>query len=159
MRFAALTGNPAAHGAELWIHPPNQIRFPLKTPSWGVSDLALGDGAYSSGLDSSTLLEEHKGVGILRNAMNASGSGVQRAVRHAHGRKQRRCAALMGASAVAMIGAAVVVGGPLWIIAAAAMSLGALATFAGSFPTPRVKRVQQGEDWWADEDDRQERKP
>lgn len=50
----------------------HQIRFALKTPSWGVSDLVLGDGAYSAGLDSSTLLEEYKGVGILRNAMNAS---------------------------------------------------------------------------------------
>ncbi len=43
-----------------------QIRFSLRTGSWQVSDLVLGAGAYSEGYDSSTLLPEYKGVGILR---------------------------------------------------------------------------------------------
>ena len=50
----------------------HQVRFALRTPSWGVSDLVLGDGAYSAGLDSSSLLADYKGVGILRGAMDAS---------------------------------------------------------------------------------------
>jgi S-DNA-T family DNA segregation ATPase FtsK/SpoIIIE len=45
-----------------------QIRFGLRTGSWQVSDIVLGAGAYSEGHDSSTLLPEHKGVGILRGA-------------------------------------------------------------------------------------------
>ncbi len=44
------------------------VRFALKTGSWQVSDLVLGSGAYTEGLDSSTLLPQHKGVGILRGA-------------------------------------------------------------------------------------------
>jgi len=49
-----------------------QIRFSLRTGSWQVSDLVLGAGAYSEGHDSSTLLPEHKGVGILRGASDAT---------------------------------------------------------------------------------------
>jgi hypothetical protein len=37
-----------------------------------VSDLVLGDGAYSAGLNSSTLLPDYKGVGILRGASDES---------------------------------------------------------------------------------------
>ncbi|CAO5166700.1 Cell division protein FtsK/SpoIIIE [Frankia sp. AiPs1] len=44
------------------------VRFSLRTGSWQVSDLVLGSGAYTEGLDSSTLLPQHKGVGILRGA-------------------------------------------------------------------------------------------
>jgi hypothetical protein len=44
------------------------IRFSLKTGSWQVSDLILGAGAATEGLDSSDLEVHHKGVGILRNA-------------------------------------------------------------------------------------------
>lgn len=50
----------------------HQIKFALRTPSWKVSDLVLGDGAYSAGMDSSTLLPEYKGVGILRGSMDAN---------------------------------------------------------------------------------------
>jgi S-DNA-T family DNA segregation ATPase FtsK/SpoIIIE len=46
----------------------HQVRFSLRTGSWQVSDLVLGAGAYSEGLDSSTLLPHYKGVGILRGA-------------------------------------------------------------------------------------------
>lgn len=49
-----------------------QIRFSLRTGSWQVSDLVLGAGAYSEGHDSSTLLPEYKGVGILRGASDAT---------------------------------------------------------------------------------------
>ena len=50
----------------------HQIRFSLRTGSWQVSDLVLGSGAYSEGFDSSTLLPEYKGVGILRGATDAT---------------------------------------------------------------------------------------
>jgi DNA segregation ATPase FtsK/SpoIIIE, S-DNA-T family len=48
------------------------IRFALRTSSWQVSELVLGAGAYSEGLDSSVLLPQYKGVGILRGASDAS---------------------------------------------------------------------------------------
>jgi hypothetical protein len=50
----------------------HQIRFSLRTGSWQVSDLVLGSGAYSEGFDSSTLLPDYKGVGILRGASDAT---------------------------------------------------------------------------------------
>jgi hypothetical protein len=48
------------------------IRFGLRTSSWQVSELVLGAGAYSEGLDTSLLLPGYKGVGILRGASDAS---------------------------------------------------------------------------------------
>jgi hypothetical protein len=48
------------------------IRLSLRTSSWQVSEMVLGQGAYSEGLDSSTLLPQYKGVGILRGATDAS---------------------------------------------------------------------------------------
>ena len=48
------------------------IRFGLRTSSWQVSELCLGAGAYSEGLDTSQLLPQYKGVGILRGATDAS---------------------------------------------------------------------------------------
>ncbi|MDT3443135.1 hypothetical protein [Pseudofrankia sp. BMG5.37] len=48
------------------------IRFSLRTGSWQVSDLVLGAGAFSEGLDSSTLAAEHQGAGILRGASDTS---------------------------------------------------------------------------------------
>jgi hypothetical protein len=48
------------------------IRFALRTSSYQVSEMVLGQGAYSEGLDSSTLLPQYKGVGILRGATDAS---------------------------------------------------------------------------------------
>lgn len=50
----------------------HQVRFSLRTGSWQVSDLVLGAGAYSEGFDSSTLLPQYKGVGILRGATDAT---------------------------------------------------------------------------------------
>lgn len=50
----------------------HQVKFALRTPSWKVSDLVLGDGAYSAGLDSAALLPQYKGVGILRGASDAN---------------------------------------------------------------------------------------
>lgn len=49
-----------------------QVRFSLRTGSWQMSDLVLGAGAYSEGHDSSTLLPEYKGVGILRGASDVT---------------------------------------------------------------------------------------
>ena len=48
------------------------VRFGLRTSSWQVSELCLGAGAYSEGLDTSALLPQYKGVGILRGATDAS---------------------------------------------------------------------------------------
>ena len=48
------------------------VRFGLRTSSWQVSELCLGAGAYSEGLDTSTLLPQYKGVGIMRGATDAS---------------------------------------------------------------------------------------
>jgi hypothetical protein len=50
----------------------HQIRFSLRTSSYQVSEMVLGQGAYSEGLDSSTLLPQYKGVGLLRGASDAS---------------------------------------------------------------------------------------
>jgi S-DNA-T family DNA segregation ATPase FtsK/SpoIIIE len=44
------------------------VRFALRTSSYNMSENVLGQGAYGEGLDSSTLLPSHKGVGILRGA-------------------------------------------------------------------------------------------
>src|SRR6266700_1776223 len=49
-----------------------QVRFSLRTSSYSVSEAVLGQGAYGEGLDSSTLLPEYKGVGLLRGASDAS---------------------------------------------------------------------------------------
>ena len=49
-----------------------QVRFGLRTSSWQVSEMVLGQGAYSEGLDTSTLLPQYKGVGILRGASDLS---------------------------------------------------------------------------------------
>jgi hypothetical protein len=48
------------------------VRFSLRTASYTVSEAVLGQGAYGEGLDSSTLLPQYKGVGILRGASDAS---------------------------------------------------------------------------------------
>ena len=48
------------------------VRFGLRTSSWQVSEMVLGQGAYSEGLDTSLLLPGYKGVGILRGASDAS---------------------------------------------------------------------------------------
>jgi S-DNA-T family DNA segregation ATPase FtsK/SpoIIIE len=48
------------------------VRFGLRTSSWQVSEMCLGQGAYSEGLDTSALLPQYKGVGILRGATDAS---------------------------------------------------------------------------------------
>jgi S-DNA-T family DNA segregation ATPase FtsK/SpoIIIE len=50
----------------------HQVRFSLRTSDYRVSEMVLGAGAYGEGLDSSTLLPEYKGVGILRGATDAS---------------------------------------------------------------------------------------
>ena len=43
-------------------------RFAMKVMTWQASDTILGAGSYSAGMDSSTLLRSHKGVGILLGA-------------------------------------------------------------------------------------------
>ena len=48
------------------------VRFSLRTASYVVSEAVLGQGTYGMGLDSSALLPEYKGVGILHGATDAS---------------------------------------------------------------------------------------
>ena len=48
------------------------VRFALKTASYSVSESVLGQGTLGMGLDSSKLLAEYKGVGILHNASDKS---------------------------------------------------------------------------------------
>jgi S-DNA-T family DNA segregation ATPase FtsK/SpoIIIE len=50
----------------------HQVRISLRTSSYSVSEAVLGQGAYGEGLDSSTLLPEYKGVGIMRGASDVS---------------------------------------------------------------------------------------
>jgi hypothetical protein len=48
------------------------VRFSLRTSEWRVSEMVLGAGALGEGLDSSKLLPQYKGVGILRGASDVS---------------------------------------------------------------------------------------
>ena len=49
-----------------------QLRYSLRTSDYRVSEMVLGAGSYGEGLDSSKLLPEYKGVGILRGASDVS---------------------------------------------------------------------------------------
>ena len=40
-------------------------RFAMRVMNWQASETILGAGIYSTGLDASTFLQSHKGVGIL----------------------------------------------------------------------------------------------
>ncbi|OPC81958.1 cell division protein FtsK [Embleya scabrispora] len=55
------------------LRDQHQARFSLKVGSWQVSDVVLGAGAYSEGLDASRLLRSHKGVGVLRGMTDEAG--------------------------------------------------------------------------------------
>ena len=50
----------------------HQVRFSLRTSDYRVSEMVLGAGSIGEGLDSSKLLPEYKGVGILRGVTDAS---------------------------------------------------------------------------------------
>jgi S-DNA-T family DNA segregation ATPase FtsK/SpoIIIE len=50
-----------------------QGRFSLRVGSWQVSEVVLGAGSYSEGLDASRLLKSHKGVGILKGMSDDAG--------------------------------------------------------------------------------------
>jgi S-DNA-T family DNA segregation ATPase FtsK/SpoIIIE len=43
-------------------------RFAMKVMTWQASETILGAGSYTAGMDASTLLRSHKGVGILLGA-------------------------------------------------------------------------------------------
>ena len=67
------------------------VRFGLRTSSWQVSELCLGAGAYSEGLDTSTLLPQYKGVGILRGEQGVYGGArdaFERSVEYARQARQ-----------------------------------------------------------------------
>jgi DNA segregation ATPase FtsK/SpoIIIE, S-DNA-T family len=50
----------------------HQIRLALRTSDYRVSEMVLGAGSLGEGLDSSKLLAEYKGVGILRGGTDTS---------------------------------------------------------------------------------------
>ena len=77
--LAGSTQRPSGVGsgqvAQQFTVVPRQLRRAVRAAdqlSWQVSELCLGAGAYSEGLDTSTLLPQYKGVGILRGATDAS---------------------------------------------------------------------------------------
>ncbi|MCM2393070.1 cell division protein FtsK [Streptomyces albipurpureus] len=55
------------------LRDQHQARFSLRVGSWQVSDVVLGAGSYSEGLDASKLLKSHKGVGLLKGMSDDSG--------------------------------------------------------------------------------------
>ncbi|ALV34808.1 cell division protein FtsK [Streptomyces sp. CdTB01] len=55
------------------LRDQHQARFALRVGSWQVSDVILGAGSYSEGLDASKLLKSHKGVGLLKGMSDDSG--------------------------------------------------------------------------------------
>lgn len=62
------TQKPDSAACPSQLRDQHQIRLALQVPSWQVSEVVLGAGSYSEGLDASRLLPSHKGVGILRGA-------------------------------------------------------------------------------------------
>ncbi|MEV6109638.1 cell division protein FtsK [Streptomyces sp. NPDC051940] len=55
------------------LRDQHQARFSLRVGSWQVSDVVLGAGSYSEGLDASKLLKSHKGVGLLKGMSDDAG--------------------------------------------------------------------------------------
>ncbi|MFD6982874.1 cell division protein FtsK [Streptomyces sp. NPDC059956] len=55
------------------LRDQHQARFSLRVGSWQVSDVVLGAGSYSEGLDASRLLKSHKGVGLLKGMSDDCG--------------------------------------------------------------------------------------
>ncbi|OEJ26827.1 cell division protein FtsK [Streptomyces agglomeratus] len=55
------------------LRDQHQARFSLRVGSWQVSDVVLGAGSYSEGLDASRLLKSHKGVGLLKGMSDEAG--------------------------------------------------------------------------------------
>ncbi|WP_458244044.1 cell division protein FtsK [Streptomyces sp. MAI_2237] len=55
------------------LRDQHQARLALRVGSWQVSDVVLGAGSYSEGLDASKLLKSHKGVGLLKGMSDDSG--------------------------------------------------------------------------------------
>ncbi|MET7715869.1 cell division protein FtsK [Streptomyces sp. NPDC005407] len=55
------------------LRDQHQARFSLRVGSWQVSDVVMGAGSYSEGLDASRLLKSHKGVGLLKGMSDEAG--------------------------------------------------------------------------------------
>ncbi|MDX3017345.1 cell division protein FtsK [Streptomyces acidiscabies] len=55
------------------LRDQHQARFSLRVGSWQVSDVVLGAGSYTEGLDASKLLRSHKGVGLLKGMSDDAG--------------------------------------------------------------------------------------
>ena len=64
--FVDATQKPDAKATPTRFRDQHGIRFGLYVTSWRVSDVVLGEGAYSEGQDCSKLPPEAKGTGILR---------------------------------------------------------------------------------------------
>jgi DNA segregation ATPase FtsK/SpoIIIE, S-DNA-T family len=55
------------------LRDQHQARFALRVGAYQVSDVILGAGSYSEGLDASKLLKSHKGVGLLKGMSDDAG--------------------------------------------------------------------------------------
>jgi S-DNA-T family DNA segregation ATPase FtsK/SpoIIIE len=64
--FMAATQKPDKSATPAAFRDQFGIRFALRVTSWQTSDVALGAGAYSEGLDASRIPPEARGCGVLR---------------------------------------------------------------------------------------------
>jgi S-DNA-T family DNA segregation ATPase FtsK/SpoIIIE len=73
VHFLTSTQKPDERSCPPIFRDQHQARFCLRVTAWQVSDVILGAGAYSEGLDASRLLPSHKGVGIVRGLADTGG--------------------------------------------------------------------------------------
>jgi S-DNA-T family DNA segregation ATPase FtsK/SpoIIIE len=73
VHFLTSTQKPDERSCPPIFRDQHQARFCLRVTAWQVSDVILGAGAYSEGLDASRLLPSHKGVGIMRGLTDVGG--------------------------------------------------------------------------------------
>jgi DNA segregation ATPase FtsK/SpoIIIE, S-DNA-T family len=73
VHFLTSTQKPDERSCPPMFRDQHQARFCLRVTAWQVSDVILGAGAYTEGLDASRLLPSHKGVGIMRGLTDTGG--------------------------------------------------------------------------------------
>jgi S-DNA-T family DNA segregation ATPase FtsK/SpoIIIE len=73
VHFLTSTQKPDERSCPPIFRDQHQARFCLRVTAWQVSDVILGAGAYTEGLDASRLLPSHKGVGIIRGLADTGG--------------------------------------------------------------------------------------
>jgi S-DNA-T family DNA segregation ATPase FtsK/SpoIIIE len=73
VHFLTSTQKPDERSCPPIFRDQHQARFCLRVTAYQVSDVILGAGAYSEGLDASRLLPSHKGVGVMRGLTDVGG--------------------------------------------------------------------------------------